>query len=522
MTTPTVDQALADRRLLGGALGDVGSWSSWLIVLKAAFGLQLSEGELVTFRKIAGERLPPSKRVRELWAIVARRSGKSRMAAALAVFLALFQRHKLARGETGHVLVLAATADQAKTVFEYASGFIEASEALRREVRSITAHEIRLANDVVIAVHVNSFRTIRGKTLLACIFDETAFWRDEASATPDVEVYRAVMPSLVAANGMLIGISTPYRRMGLLYAKHRDHFGVAGDDCLVVQGDAGTFNPALSPALIEAHRASDPEAAVSEWDACSDLVQFLSEDLIELAIDRSRPPELPPQQGLEYKCFVDASGGRHDSYTICIGHADGDRFVCDVIKGKESPLDPQETTREYAALAREYCCSRIYGDAYSADWIVSAYAECDVSYLRMEKNKSELYLEGLPSFSRGLVMLPEHRRLGRELRLLERHVSRAGRDRVDHGRGGSDDYANAVFGCLHMAVQRRSYELPPFLGIGSDGSAWISGGSYDGGEADEAERERAAVEAEQRFQAERYRNHILTTGGYWNAPLWRR
>src|SRR3974390_1008235 len=93
----TIDRVLTDKRLLGAALGDIGSWASLLIVLKAAFGLQLSEGELTTFRKIAGDRPPPSKRVRELWAVVARRSGKSRMAAALAGFLALFPRPKLGR-----------------------------------------------------------------------------------------------------------------------------------------------------------------------------------------------------------------------------------------------------------------------------------------------------------------------------------------------------------------------------------------------------------------------------------------
>ena len=459
----SIDRALTDLRLLGGALGDLSPWSLWLVVLKAAFGLPLEDAERATFRKVAGDRPPPGKRVRELWAVVGRRAGKSRMAAALAVFLALFQRHKLAKGETGHVLVLAATQDQAKTVFEYCVGFVEASEALRREVRAITAHEIRLANDVMIGVHVNSYRTIRGKTLLGVVFDEVSFWRDEASATPDVETYRAAMPSLVASNGMLIGISTPYRRTGLLHAKHRDHFGVEGDDVLVVQGDSATFNPLLSAALIEAHRASDPEAAVAEWDAQfrSDLVQFLSEDLIELAIDCSRPPELPPQQGVRYQCFVDASGGRHDSYTVCIGHKDsGGRFVCDVLRGREPPFDPQEITREYAALAREYGCLRIKGDAYSADWITSSYRECGATYECAEKNKSELYLEGLPTFSRGLVSLPEHRRLGRELRLLERHVSRAGRDRVDHGRGGSDDYANSVFGALHLAMNTGRYRYP--------------------------------------------------------------
>jgi hypothetical protein len=275
------------------------------------------------------------------------------MAAALAVYLALFQPHKLARGETGHVLVLAATQDQARGVFQYCCGFVEGSDALRREVKAITAHEIRLANDVVIAVHANSFRSVRGRTLLACIFDEVAFWRDEASAMPDVEVYRAVMPSLLASAGTLIAISTPYRRSGLLHAKHRDHYGIAGDDVLVVQGDSATFNPTLSAALIEGHRASDPEAATAEWDAQfrTDLVQFLPEDLIEMAIDRSRPPELPPQPGVRYQCFVDASGGRHDAFTVCLGHKDSaGRFVCDVLRGKEPPFDCQEVTREYVAL----------------------------------------------------------------------------------------------------------------------------------------------------------------------------
>jgi hypothetical protein len=467
----TIDRALADHRLLGGALGDLGSWQVWITTLRAAFGLQLSEGELATFRTIAGDRPPPAKRVRELWCVCARRSGKSRVAAGLAVYLALFQKHKLAKGETGYVLVLAATQDQARNVFQYCTGFIDGSDVLRREVVSITAHEIKLRNNTVIGVHVNSYRTIRGKTLLSVVCDEVSFWRDETSATPDIEVYRACLPSLIASGGMLIGISTPYRRTGLLYSKHRDCFGVEGDDVLCVQGTAEQFNPTLSSALIEAHRQSDPESAVSEWDACfrSDISAFLSEDLIELAVDRSRPPELPPQQGVPYKCFVDASGGRHDSYTICIGHKDSaGRFICDVLHGKEPPFDPQVVTREYAALAKEYCCTKIIGDAYSADWVVSAFRESGATYECSEKSRSDLYLEGLPSFSRGLVLLPEQRQLGRELRLLERHVSRAGRDRVDHGRGGSDDYANAVFGALNLAMAGSRYRYDVTMN-------WVSG-----------------------------------------------
>jgi phage terminase large subunit-like protein len=212
-----IDRALLDPRLLGAALGNPVSWSIWLAVLKAAFGLVLDEEELATFASVAGGRKPPERRVRELWAIIGRRGGKSRMAAALACYLACFGQHRMARGERPMVLVLAASQEKAKTVFAYAKGFLEASQILRQEIEGVTRYEIALKNGVTIAVHSNSFRTVRGRTLIACIFDEVAFWRDEASAAPDIEVYRAVLPSLATTNGMLIGISTPYRKIGLLH-----------------------------------------------------------------------------------------------------------------------------------------------------------------------------------------------------------------------------------------------------------------------------------------------------------------
>jgi hypothetical protein len=57
----------------------------------------------------------------------------------------------------------------------------------------------------------------------------------------------------------------------------------------------------------------------------------------------------------------------------------------------------------------------------------------------------------LPAFTRRTVSLPDHPRLLRELRLLERRPHVGGRDTVDHGRNGTDDHANAVFGVLHCA-----------------------------------------------------------------------
>ena len=188
---------------------------------------ELSSTERVSFDAVAGGREPPQKRVRELWCIIGRRSGKSRVAAALADFIAAFQEHagKLAPGEVGTILVLAASKLQAQTVFGYVQAFFEASPILRQLVETVTADEIRLAGNIAISVHTNNYRTVRGRTLIACIFDEVGFWRDESTSLPDVETYRAVLPALATTGGMLIGISSPYAQRGLLFTKHRDCFG---------------------------------------------------------------------------------------------------------------------------------------------------------------------------------------------------------------------------------------------------------------------------------------------------------
>lgn len=231
-----IDRALLDRRMLGGGFDDLSTWRTWLVILKAAFGLPLGKREREVFAMVAGNRAPPTQRVRETWCVAGRRSGKSRMAAAIAIYLALFQKYRLSAGERGMVLVVAGTVDQANVVFGYVRGFLEASPALAKEIVNIKRYEIELKNGIVIAVHSNSFRTVRGRTLVACVFDEVSFWKDETSATPDIEMYRAVLPALATPGGMLIGISTPYRKFGLLHQKHRDHFGVDDPGVLVVQG----------------------------------------------------------------------------------------------------------------------------------------------------------------------------------------------------------------------------------------------------------------------------------------------
>jgi phage terminase large subunit-like protein len=119
----------------------------------------------------------PTSAAREAWLVVGRRGGKSPIAALIAVYLACFRDHRtvLTRaGETGIVAVIAADRAQARVVFHYIEGLIDGVPMLQRMVRRRTTEAIHLANRIVLEVHTASFKTIRGRTIVAAWCDEIA------------------------------------------------------------------------------------------------------------------------------------------------------------------------------------------------------------------------------------------------------------------------------------------------------------------------------------------------------------
>ena len=456
----TIDRAMRDPNLLGAALGPSASWDTWIAILRAAYGLPLTEAERVAFDAVAGGREPPRKRVRELWCIIGRRSGKSRVAAAVADFIAAFQDHagRLAPGEVGTILVLAASRVQAQTVFNYIRAFFEASPILSQLVDAVTTDEIKLAGNVAIAVHTNNYRTVRGRTLIACIFDEVGFWRDETTSLPDVETYRAVLPALATTGGMLIGISSPYAQRGLLYTKHRDCFGKDDSQVIVVQAGTKVFNPTIDTTIIDQAHREDPEAAAAEWDAKfrGDLSTFVDRAVVERCVDTG-VRERPYDRKFRYVAFCDPSGGAHDSMTLGIAHRENDRSVLDCLREVKPPFAPADVVGEFCRVLNVYKIQSVTGDRYAGSWVSDAFRKEGIRYVASERSRSEIYLDALPQLMGGTASLLDNVRLVGQISQLERRTTRTGRDNIDHMAGASDDLCNAALGAvMHVPSMNRA------------------------------------------------------------------
>jgi len=451
----TILEALGDPQLFAPAFPETDSWDAWQAFLAALFGLPMTDAQRALYRAHTGRETPPSLPAREAWLVVGRRGGKSRMAALTAVYLACFRDYGtiLAPGECGTLPIIAADRRQARTVLRYVLGLLESCPMLQQLVANTKAESVELKNRVTIEVHTASFRSVRGYTVVGAVLDEVAFWRSDDSANPDREIVAALRPAMATVPGsLLLGISSPYARRGVLWDAYHRHYGRPGD-VLVWQAPTQVMNPRISAAVIAEAYEADEVAAATEYGAefRRDLETFVSREALEGCIVQARH-ELLPLSSNSYVAFVDPSGGSQDSMTLAVAHREDDRVVLDCLREVRAPFSPDAVVREFAQLLSSYRVTTVHGDRYAGEWPRERFRDYGVSYEPAERPKSDLYRELLPLLTAGRVELLDVPRLHSQLLNLERRVARAGRDSIDHPPGAQDDLANAMAGAVTLAA----------------------------------------------------------------------
>lgn len=266
-TGPTILDAIADPHLFKPFFKDQRTWAVWFAIIAAIFAIPMTAEQLAIYQRVSGRKEPPTDIAKEVWLVIGRRGGKSRVLALIAVWLACFHDYRdyLAPGERGTVQVIASDRKQARTILRYVKAFLTHVPMLARMIESETQEGVSLTNNVTIEVATASFRSVRGFTLVAALLDELAFWQSEDSANPDTEVLAAIRPGMATIpNAVLLAASSPYARRGALYQAHREHYGKDGDPILVFQADTKTVNPAVDQQVIDDAYAADPASASAE------------------------------------------------------------------------------------------------------------------------------------------------------------------------------------------------------------------------------------------------------------------
>jgi hypothetical protein len=493
-------EAIEHPKIFRPLLGDLKTWFAWTVFLKAVFGLDMDNRERELYQRCTHRDRPPKGGVKESYAIVGRRGGKSRIVAFAGVFIGCFRDFKkhLAAGETGMCLVLARDRDQAKVVFNYITGILKAVPAFKQMVSAWRADEVELASGITIAVKTSDYRTVRGVTLVCCIADEVAFW-DNQGVNPDAAIFQALRPAMATIpEAKLLVISSPYAKYGVLYEAHRRYYGQDDPRSLVWQADTRTMNPNITQEFIAQEMDRDPDAGRSEWLAQfrEDIEAAFSLESIEACVIDGRT-ELLPAQSIPYVAFVDPSGGRRDQFTVAVAHRGKENAIIDTVKAWKPPFDPSEVVKECTEVLKPYRIRALTGDNYGGEWPVAEFRKHGIAYQLSERNRSQLYLELIPVLNSRRVELPDNRKLIDELRRLERRRGRSGKDSIDHPGYGSDDLANSTAGAVSLVMAKpiaNTKALPMGVGnktfaseaakifgssLGSSPSAAWLGGSYD-------------------------------------------
>jgi hypothetical protein len=499
----TLIEAMADANLFAPWFRDATTWSAWRAFIAALFALPMSSAELLTYQQATGRTAPPSQPATEGWLNCGRRSGKSFVLALCAVYLAAFHDYRkfLAPGERATVIVTAASSKQARVIFRYIRALLTNIPMLAKLIERETADAFDLTNGTTIEVHPVSMRTTRGYTIVAALCDEIAYWPHEDAAEPDYEVLNALRPGMATIpNAMLLCASSPYARRGALWDAFRKHYAKDDDRVLVWKAATRLMNPTVGQSVIDAAAEQDPASAAAEWLAefRSDIESFIAREAVEACISYD-VRERAPMERTRYYSFFDPSGGSVDSATLAIGHKENDIVVVDVIRERKPPFSPEDVVAEFSELLKSYHISKVVGDRYAGEWPRERFREHGISYEPAQKPKSDLYRDLLPLINSRKIDLLDDTRLLTQLVGLERRTARGtGRDVIDHAPGAHDDIANALAG-LAATAKRGSY--PSDL-------SWVSDSPPD------------AAGQERDFQNQRLLQHVLRTGGYYNARRW--
>ena len=407
-------------------------------VLKAIYGLSMSEEEERVFLQLTDGRKARSGGYSEAWIIVGRRSGKTdKILANCAVFEAFtFDGSSLADGEEAFYPIVAQNVDGANRARSYIEGKLLKLEERGWEIldhgsaqsRAITGKEIRTTMGVTFRCFPCTKAAVRGITAIGAATDESAWWcTEENGCNADREVFRALRPTVATfgRRAKRLNATSPYAEEGAVWdAWEKRHTSQA----LVINAPSWVFNPNLPQDFLDNERMNDLSAYLREYGAQfgKEGGSYLDPSEIERAIDKSRPLIVPYEPGHDYRAALDVAF-KGDLYVLAIGWMDASGIVNFNVwtwKGsKKAPLDGEVIAEEAAGYLKVFGIDQLPTDQYSDEQVKKDYAKFGITVLIEPDSEAlnwEMYKNLKAAMRRGLCCFADDPVIRKDLGSLRR------------------------------------------------------------------------------------------------------
>lgn len=473
-------------------------------LLKAFYGLPLSEREKDIFTACTGRKEYSARPYTELTLVSGARSGKNALILTpVLLYEGLHGGFNVNRGESVVIPCIAQDSTAAdismRLVREYAR------KLGGKQVADETARKVVLKSGVEFRLFPCTSKSVYGFAICGAGLDEVGRFKFSGSDT-DEDIEAGVLRGMgqFGNRAKLVKVSTPAGKAGVLWRDFERSWGRDDPHRLVWRSTSAEMAPGINaPEFLQRMRDTmDPVryARLFEADFSDDASVFLSADVVDRATDRGclhrRREDFPPNT--RFVAFADPAGHGRDEFTLAVvavlGRGSERRFVHAAMhvcpKG-----DTESMARSCVAVLRAYGLSKVHGDRATGGWVLDAFKRNGAAYeyphlRRDERNvgrelqdkhvyasRSLLYLEFSPIIRSGAVRLLDDPLLRRQLTNLEQTG-----ERVEPG-PMHDDRANAVAGAVVVAMGSVTGMPRPWAGdvnrLRDPGSAQDVGGVTD-------------------------------------------
>ncbi len=349
----------------------------------------------------------------------------------------------LAPGEVASAPIIAPDKELATQALNYVKGAIASRPAMAAMVPRaldldpgqgpiMIARDGRLVEIVCRAASARG-RTGRGRSLVAAVLDEGAFFRDSTYQVNDEEIFKAVRPRVLPGGQTLI-YSTPWAQSGLLwslFAANHPNPGCAGIATPpLLRGDALALHaPTLLlrtdetiRSVVEAEERRDPENALREYGACfmdQGSSAFFDAACLAASIDFSAPLLTLPAGGEEVASGCDLGFAANSTTLAVTHHVNGNISLAELLELRptpETPLKPKEVFSTLASRLKVHGARTLMADGHYREAIVEACAEARIGFLDAPRDPAEAFVRARALMRDGKVKIPNHERLIRQMR----------------------------------------------------------------------------------------------------------